>query len=386
MPDGALSITERAVEQFTEQYLSALDAEITVDGDRRHVSLPSRIDTPLELDGATLLFGSDSGEPENGEIPVHPESQFVQEMLAEAKEKQTIGFAAFTTENTKLALPSWITAGEFTTESSDFAPYYDREALCVFFDIGIETVSEYQHELLRPIAVDLGTNEILGGLAETYLKATALDNSQFQSVAGSNGAESIDTALATAREAIEQEIAPIVTETREKASRAADVELNEYRQLQEQRIDELTEEISTLEEQISRLSGIIEQTDEHEERVEALRERKWVRHKRDEFEEEQTELTTTRDEGFPEKHQEVYDRHSLTVTIEPASLTIISFEKGEIDITVRNETHSRSLRLPYGTGVGITEEQQCEHCGEALDADNPASLSSSGLTGQNCCE
>jgi hypothetical protein len=98
------------------------------------------------------------------------------------------------------------------------------------------------------------------------------------------------------------------------------------------------------------------------------------------------ELMTTRDEGFPEKHQEVYDRHSLTVTIEPASLTIISFEKGEIDITVRHETHSRALRLPYGTGVGITEEQQCERCGEALDADNPASLSSSGLIGQNCCE
>ena len=385
MPDGALSITERAVEQFTEQYLSALGAEITVDGDRWHVSFPPEADTPLGIDDATLLLGSDSGESENGEIPVHPESQFVQEMLAEAKEKQTIGFAAFTTENTELALPSWITAGGFTVESADFAPYYDREALCVLFNVGIETVSEYQHELLRPVAVDLRTNEILDGLAGAYLEATTLDNSQLQSTAGSHDAESIDTALATAREAIEQEVAPIVTETQEKASRAADVELNEYRQLQEQRIDELAEEISTLEEQISRLSETIEQTNDHENRVEALRERKWVRHKRDEFEEEQSELTTARDEGFRKKRREVYDRHSLTITTDPASLTIISFEKGEIDITVRNESHSQSLRLPYGTGVGTTEEQQCERCGEALDGDNPAALSGSGLTGQNCC-
>ena len=386
MPDGALSITERAVEQFTEQYLSALGAETTIDGDRWDVSLPSEADTTLDIDGTALLFGSDSGEPENGEISVHPESQFVQEMLAEAKEKQTIGFAAFTTENTELTLPSWITAGDFTVESADFAPYYDREALCVLFDIGIETVSEYQHELLRPVAVDLRTNEILDGLAGAYLEATTLDNSQLQSTAGSHDAESIDTALATAREAIEQEVAPIITETQEKASRAADVELNEYRKLQEQRLNELAEEISTLEEQIDRLSETIEQTNDHEERVEALRERKWVRHKRDEFEEERAELTAARDEGFPEKHQEVYDRHSLTVTIEPASVTIISFEKGEIDIKIRDESHSQSLRLPYGTGVGITEEQQCECCGQLLDADNPGSLSSSGLTGRSCCE
>ena len=386
MPDGALSITERAVEQFTEQYLSALGAETTVDGDRWDVSLPPEADTTLELDGATLLFGSNSDEPENGVIPVHPESQFVQEMLAEAKEQQTIGFAAFTTENTEIALPPWITAGDLTVESTDFAPYYDREALCMFFDVGIETVSEYQHELLRPVAVDLGTNEILNGLAETYLEATTLNHSHLQSAIGSYDAESIDTALATAREAIEEDVTPIVTETREKASRAADVELNEYRQLQEQRLDELAEQIGTLEEQINRLSETIEQTNDHEERVEALRERKWVRHKRDEFEEERAELTTARDKGFPEKHREVYDRHSLSVTIEPAAVTIVSFEKGEIDIGICDGNHSQSLRLPYGTGVGITEKSKCEQCGDPLSADNPGSLSNSGLIGKGCCK
>lgn len=385
MPDGALPITERAVEQFTKQYLSALGAETTHNGDRWEVSLPPEADTALELDGATLLFESDPSESQDGEIAVHPESQFVQQMLAEAKENQAVGSAAFTTENTELVLPAWITAGDLTVESADFAPYYDREALCVLFDIGIETVSEFQRELLRPIAVDLRSDETLRGLAETYLEATALGDSQLPPDTGGCDPGSIDSAMTTAREAIEQEVDPIITETREKASRAADVELNDYRQLQEQRLDELAEEISTLNEQVSRLSQTIEQTSDHEERVEALRERKWVRHKRDEFEEERTELTAARDEGFPEKQREVYNRHSLNVTIEPASVTVVAFEKGELDINIRDEDHSRSLRLPYGTGVGVTEEVRCDQCGEPLSADNPGSLSNGGLTGEKCC-
>lgn len=385
MPDGALPITERAVEQFTKQYLSALGAETTHNGDRWEVSLPPEADTALELDGATLLFESDPSKSRDGEIAVHPESQFVQQMLAEAKENQTVGSAAFTTENTELVLPAWITAGDLTVESADFAPYYDREALCVLFDIGIETVSEFQRELLRPIAVDLRSDETLRGLVETYLEATALGDSQLPPDTGGCDPGSIDSAMTTAREAIEQEVEPIITETREKASRAADVELNDYRQLQEQRLDELAEEISTLDEQVSKLSQTIEETSDHEERVEALRERKWVRHKRDEFEEERTELTAARDEGFPEKQREVYNRHSLNVTIEPASVTVVSFEKGELDINIRDGDHSRSLRLPYGTGVGVTEEVRCDQCGELLSADNPGSLSSGGLTGVKCC-
>lgn len=383
MTDAALPMTERAVERFVESHLSALGADIRKDGRRWTVTLPEGADTELSLDEATMVVTNDPGEVAGDEIAIAPESPFVERLLDEAAEQHPVGSLELTGETVDVRLPPWLTESPVEVTDDSFTPYYDRNGLCVLFHVGIETVSEYQSEELRAVAIDLNGNERLPELAETYLQLAEDGNNTIS--AGGRLGTSAEEALADAREAVQRDVTPLVEDVRKRATRAATVELEEYREYARQRLDELDGELDRLSERITETTETAEEASEQSARVEALRERKELRNERDDLREERDDLRAEIEAGFPERRDEVRDRHSITVRMQPVALAVVTFERGEIALSMTDGESSADGSYPYAVGVGITDEQNCERCSETLTDSNPLTIVDGRLLGANCC-
>lgn len=387
MTDAALAMTESAIEGFVESYLTALGADIQKDGRRWTVTLPEDADTDLSFDGATLVVTNDPDEVDGEEIAVAAESAFVERLLDEAAERNPVGNLELTGETVDMRLPPWLAESDVEVLDHSFTPYYDRKALCALFHVGIETVSEYQSEELRAVALDLGRGDRLPALAETYLQLAEEGGERFESGAelDSEAAGRIKDTLAEAREAVETDVEPLVEDVRERATRAATVELEEYREYARQRLDELDEELDRLSERIEETTEVVETTSEQGERVEALRERKELRRERDDLREEREELRAELEADFPERRRQVRDRHSLTVRIRPVALAGVTFERGDLSVSVRDGGATAELSFAYGVGVGVTDAPHCGDCGVRLDRSNPLALEGESVVGANCC-
>lgn len=385
MTDAALAVTERAVEQFTEAYLNSLGADIVKDGRRWTVSLPDEAETDLELNGATLEIASDEDELDDEVVTVAPESSFFERLIEEAADRTPVGSLALTGQNCGLRHLPWIDNGPAEITDQKFTPYYDRRAVCVLFHVGIETVSEYQTEGLHAVAVDLNDDERRPRLAETYLELT--EDSELLSLP--EGMVVDDQTLAdvldTIRGYAEDAIAPVVRDTRERATRAADVELDEYRQFARQRRSELDNEIDSLTDRIVEATETIDAASGQNERVEALRKRKKLRAELDDVRSELDDLTAQIEKDFPEKRRGIRDRHSLTVRIRPVTGTSISYERGDLELELRIGDTTRSVSYPYAVGSGVMEEPECERCGQKLTSENFLTLVEGHLLGSACC-
>lgn len=384
MIDAALPVTERAIEQFAEAYLAALGSDIQKDGRRWTVSLPEDADTDLALDGATLVLTTDPENVGDDEIALAPESEFVERLLDEAAERWPVGALEFTGDTIDLQLPPWLEASPVEIVDQAFIPYYDRRALCALFHVGIETVSEYQSEELRAVAVDLKSHERRPELARTYLEVAEMTDRSLGS-GSTPDRDAMRDVLDTAREAVEEDMAPIIEDVRERATRAAEVELEEYREYARQRHDELDAEIERLTERIEETTETAETATEQRKRVEALRKRKELRDERDVLRTERDELRAEIEAGFPERRREVRDRHALTVRLRPVALAGVSYERGDLDVSLRDGATTGDVSFAYAVGIGVTDELHCDCCGVPLTAENPLTISSGQLVGANCC-
>lgn len=385
MTDAALPLTGRSVERFVERYLSALGATIEKpESDRWDVSLPEGSQTELDLDGATLLVPRDDEDPE-GEYVVSPESTFVQRLLDEAAQRQPTGEMTFVGETVEFRLPPWLAAGDVEVVGQSFAPYYDRKALCGLFHASIETVSEYESEELRAVALDLNTQDRLTGLEETYLALTDGESTDEPEITAGADLSRYDETVSRALEVAEADIRPVVRELREKATRAANVELSEYQQYQQERLRELTEEADRLTDRVERANETIDTAETQEERMEALRERKELRSELATVEEERDEVAEELDAGFPEKRRDVRERHSITVRLRPVSLTLVTFERGDLTVTVESGNERGELTIPYAVGVGPTEDVACGSCDRPFSDGNPPAVAQGTVVGENCC-
>lgn len=385
MTDAAMAVTERAVEQFTEAYLNSLGADIVKDGRRWTVSLPDDAETDLELSGATLEIASDADEVGDEAVAVAPESPFVERLIEEAAARTPVGSFALTGDDCGLQHPPWISNGPAEVTDEYFTPYYDRRAICSLFHIGIETVSEYQTEDLHAVAVDLNDDERRPRLAETYLELTEAGELQSLSEGTTVDDQLLADILETARDHAEDAIAPVVCDTRERATRAADVELDEYRQFARQRHSELDREIDSLTDSIAKATETIDSASGQNERVEALRKRKELSTQLDDVRSELDDLSAQMEKDFPEKRREIRDRHSLTVRIRPVTATSISYERGDLELELRMGDATRSVSYPYAVGSGVMEEPECEQCSQKLTSDNPLTLMNGRLLGSTCC-
>jgi len=385
MTDAALPVTERAVERFTEAYLTSLGAEITKDGHRWEIHLPDDADTDLKLDGAVLEITDNPDEVDEGTRAIAPESPFVERLLDEAADRTPLGSLSFTHDQGEIELPPWLTDGPVDVVERTFTPYYDRRAVCALFHVGLETVSEYQREELHAVAIDLNEHEERPRLADTYLEL--VDNEQRELDEGRGIEEkTLRDALDAAETALESELAPTVRETRERATRSAEVELDEYRQYVRQRRDELSDEVNNLTTRIEEVTETIDTASEQEERVEALRKRKELQAELDDLRSELDDLTNQIEAGFPEKRREIRERHALTVRLQPVTATAVSYERGDLDLTLRAGETTLSRSYGYAIGAGVMEEETCERCGQQLTAENPLDLDGKKTLGTVCCD
>jgi hypothetical protein len=384
MTDAAIPVTGRAVERFVEAYLTSLGAKIEKDGRQWSVVLPDDADTDLELDGTVLEIADDPADVEEGAVPIAPESPFVERVLDEAADRTPVGSVSFTSDGVDIRFPPWITDGPTDVEEATFTPYYDRLAVCALFHVGIETVSEYQREELRAVAIDLNDEEERPRLAESYLDLVNDDQREL------NEGDRIDEArlkdaLDGAHTAVENDVSSVVLETRERATRAADIELDEYRQFVRQRRDELSDEIENLSDRIEEVNETIEAASEQQERVDGLRKRKELQMELDDLRSEHDELSSQIETGFPEKRHEIRERHALTVRIRPVAATAISYERGDLELALQSNSTTFSRTYGYAVGVGVMEDANCERCGKPLTAENPLTITGNRTIGASCC-
>lgn len=385
MTDAALPVTEQAVERFTEAYLTSIGAEITKEGRRWSVRLPEDADTDIELDGAVLEITQDPDGVDEDVFAVAPESPFVERLLDEAANQAPVGSLSLTGDDLEIQLPSWITNGPVEVVERTFTPYYDRRALCVLFHVGIETVSEYQREELYAIAVDLNDHENRPRLAETYLELVDDENQELDQGRTIDKQTLLD-ALDVANTILEDDISSVVAGTRERATRAAEVELDEYRQFVRQRRDELGDEIDRLTDRVEQTTETIDSASEQEERIDALRRRKKIQGELDDLRTELNDLTSQMEADFPEKRREIRERHALTVRIRPVAVTSVAYERGDLELAFQLTETTGTRSYGYAVGTGLMGDVLCERCGRQLTADNPLTLDGSYVIGSACCD
>jgi hypothetical protein len=385
MTDAALPVTEQAVEQFAEAYLTSLGAEITKNGRRWSVNLHDDAVTDLELDGEVLEIADDSNKVSEDAIAIAPESPFVEHMLDDAADRTPLGSLSLTGDRVDISPPKWLTNGPTDIADQTFTPYYDRRATCTLFQIGIETVSEYQREELHAVAIDINDHERRPQLAETYLEL--VDEGQWERDEGRTVDDQVLTdALDAARDALDDELSSLVRETRERATRAAEVELDEYRELVRQRRDELANEIDRLSTRIDEVSETINTAVEQEQRVEALRKRKELQAELDDQQAELDDLTSQMEARFPDKHREIRERHAVTVRIRPVAATAVTYERGDLELTFHLDETTVTRSYGYAVGVGVIEDVCCERCGKRLTGDNPLTIERGQTIGTECCD
>ena len=381
--EAAIPVTQAAVEDFTERYVASLGGTIETDGDHWEVTIPDTVDTALPTGELTVRCG-DADEEATEKESLHPDSEFFQRILRDAAERCPVGKITIEAEHVDVELPSWLKSGDVEVTTTDFTPYYDRTAVVVLFQVSVETVSEYQQEFLHAVAIDRRSEESLPTLAATFLELISLAaEPTLTTTQASIDEAQMRSLLDPARDELTERIQPIINEIREEASRAADSEVEEYRQLQQQRLNELEEQRSSLSSKIDELSEATTNTDQ-DRHVETLKNRKKVKSELKEVRNELTELQNKRDQGFPTKQKEIHKRHSLDVQIRPLTISQVEYERGEIDIEFSDGGNSQTITTGYGGGIGITETFHCGFCNTEISENNSFQLTKNDLRCESC--
>lgn len=385
MTDAALPVTERAVDDFVTDYLESLGGTIRKEGQRWTVSIPDEAVTELSFDDTVVHVVAESEEADDDAVALAPGSDLFERIVDDAIDRAPLGSVALTGDDIEFDTPDLVASDSVEVTDQRFTPYYDRNALCVLFHIGIETVSEYQRELLRAVAVDLADHEPRPQLAQTCLDISERGGTTLPGGDRTPESNELTEAIAACRELVEIAIDSELRDIREKATRAANVEIEEYRQYLRQRQDELESETQRLADRVDELSATIDAASERGERLERLRKRKELRSELTDLRDELDEVRDDLDRDLPEKRAAIRDRHALTVRIRPVTATTVTYERGELEVSVQGGGRSATLTCGYAVGVGILTHPDCEQCGAVLDAQNPAVFSDTRITGQRCC-
>jgi hypothetical protein len=384
MTDAAVSVTQSAVEQFTEQYLTTVGCHIEKDGSRWEVIVTDEADTELGSGNLVLVCEDDPSKIEEGAEPLHPESTFFQDLVTEAIERNPTGKIVIGAESTQVEVPSWLENSRVDVDTANFSPYYDRTAVVLLYRISIETVSEYQQEMLRAVALDLRSTNHLPSLEDTFLQFTSPTNESEGSKPLEIDKERVSHLVDEGGETVVNQVQPQIDEVHQEASRAADAEVEEYRRMQQQRIEELEEEASNIASRIEELSQSIQDSNDQETRVQSLKKRKELKSEYNEIESELTDVQQRREHGFPDKQKEIRDRHALEVVVTPITITQVEYERGEIEFKLTDETGFHTMTVGYGSGIGVTEEVYCDSCNRQLAEQNPIQTVDEGIQCKTC--
>jgi len=395
MTDATHAVTQSALEIFTKAYLTGLGASIRENKDRWSVRLPNHVDVDFVEETEFEMMLSDQGATKDDSVHLlTPESEFAQHLLDEAAEMAPTGQIALTKETTdsNYAHPSWITESSAEVAEATFNPYYDRTAVSVFVSIGVETVSEYQTQFLEAVTIDIQSRDQLPGLTSLLVSDYFTPGGdQISQPAGESlkdesaiPSEKLIEAISDSQKAAENEVIEELQDIRQSASRAATSEFEEYQQLQEQRINDLQNEISSLTDRLQRLATEVDEAGSQRQRVEALERRKEVKTEIEALESELAEIVQEKEQGYSTKQREILDRHAINVNTKPVALTLVSYERGEIEFSLSEAGKQQTIRVPYAIG-GVTDEVNCENCSKTLSEKNPIHLKEERIGCQDCC-
>lgn len=395
MTDATHPVTQSALESFTREYLTSLGASIRTENNRWAVRLPAHVDIDVvdTNEFQVLTEQPDSESTQSGYV-LTPESEFTQQLLDEAADVAILGQLSLTEEvmGAEYQYPPWITESPAEVIDARFNPYYDRTGVCVFVKISVETVSEYQTQLLEAVTVDVESNTQLPGVADILVekfyepggsyqrenaRATEEERTSIQQ-------EKLSEVIDTAQQLVVADVQEQIDEIRHSASRSADSEFEEYRQLQEQRNNELKSEIASLSSRLQDLSTDVDTTESQQERVDLLETRQELQEEKEKLQTELEELRQKKDRGFIQKKHEIYDRHKLSVSTKPVAVTIITYERGELEVKVQQSSHSSSIRTPYAIGAGVVDHVTCDACGANLSEYNPLQVVNNTLRCSEC--
>lgn len=383
MTDAALAVTQSAVEEFTERYLKSLGGTIKKQGNKWEVAIPDTDNTGLPAERMSLIIGNNVEEEATGE-PLHPESEFFQRVLREASKRTPIGKLAIDTGQAEIKIPQWLKGSDIEVRDTQFTPYYDRTAVVLLFEVSIETVSEYQQAFLRVIAIDARSGQSLPELEDTFLQITSMKSDTTSTTSQSSLSESdLRSLLDTAQNQLMEKVQTEIDEIHREASRAADAEVEEYRQMQQQRIQELEKERSRLSSKVNEVNEAINLSDQND-RVESLKKRKKVKTEHEKIDSELNDLLEQRDQGYPQKQEEIRKRHALNVRVSPLTVSQVEYERGEMDIQLTEEGTNRTVTVGYGNGIGPTENICCSSCNEELTAENPLQTIKDSILCEKC--
>jgi len=395
MTDATHPVTQSALETFTRDYFNGLGASIQDSGNRWQVRLPTHANVAFtDSPEFELLLGERDVEIDDGGVVLSPESEFAQQLLDEAAEIAPIGRIALTNNllDSGHRYPSWVTESDVSVEDSSFSPYYDRTAICVFVKIGVETVSEYQTQFLEAVTVDVESEQSLPGISKILVEdffapgeslsfgTTEYDVDESLGVSSEKLASTISAGQKAAVEAVRDEI----VEVRQSASRSADSEFEEYRQLQEQRINELQNEINRLSDRLQDLTTDVDGAESQQQRVEALEKRRELKNEKEDLETEVEDLLQEKKSGFAQEREKIFERHAIEITTKPVASTLVAYERGEIELSVSQGGRTDSIRAPYAVGAGVTDDVMCETCRERLSQKNSLTVAPDGIGCKSC--
>jgi uncharacterized protein YukE len=262
----------------------------------------------------------------------------------------------------------------------------------VFVRIDVETVSEYQTQYFEAVTIDDESKNQLPGITEILVekffspKPAGRDGMPVESNEGdvTVAPEKLADTIATGQKVAVEGIQEQVEEIRQSASRAADSEFEEYRQLQEQRINDLNSEIDSISNRLQNLSTDVNSADSQQQRVEALEKRQELQAEKEDLEAELEELLQEKERGYAQERQDIYRRHSIEVSTKPTAFTIVAYERGEIEFNLGDNGQTAVVRAPYAIGAGVTDEVQCENCNTQLSAENPIRIIGRKVGCQSC--
>jgi uncharacterized protein YukE len=391
MTDATHSVTQSALESLTHEYLKGLGGTIREDGNRWHIHLPAHVNVAFtdsqEFD--IVLGTQEDSDITDGRL-LSPESDFAQQVLDEAAKMAPVGQVSLTSETVEenYEYPSWVTESTATVDHASFTPYYDKTGICVFVRLGVETVSEYQTQFLEAVALDVDSKTPLPYAAEILL-SEFFQPKQSPPGGNSNGEPSVrsdelEKAVSVGQKRAVEGLQDELNSIRESASRAADSEFEEYRQLQEQRINELQKEISSLSERLQKSASTVDDADSRKQRVEALEQRRELKDEKEQAEEELSELLQRKERGYAQKRRSIYDRHSIEIQTKPLAATLVNYERGELTLELSEGGRTATLRVPYAVGAGATGEVDCKNCDERLSGENPVWVCVDGAQCRKC--
>jgi hypothetical protein len=382
MTDAAMPVDDQTLRMVAHRFLTDAGIEIEQNEHRWHVTVPAHVKLEaIGEDEFDLVFDAEHQATDGARV-LTPESEFGQQLLETISRSEPVSWITLTeAEIDGYQYPTWLQESEITVESTEFEPYYDRQAVCALVRVSVETVSEYETAFLEAVAVDITSDDVLKNLSDTILR-TVFDIDGNPSVESTTnradvGSEPLRVAQKAAVNQVDQKLAHI----KRRASQAARDEFQEYRNLREQRLEELRSEIESINKRLERLGGKIDNTSSSADRMELLEERKELHSKREELEAKHEEIRTEQKSGFSGQRAVIYDRHEIEVQSEVVTATGVSYERGELVLAVHDGADNMDLRVPYGIGVGVTEQIKCHSCGSVLEK----TISPSIIGDKLCC-